>query len=254
MNIIEVAYKWHGGFTKRSRTDFIALHHAEAVKCTPQDIHSWHVSNGWTGIGYHFFVRKDGTIYRGRPLDVVGAHVQGMNGCSIGICAEGDYHTKEKTMPQAQKKSIIELCQYLKKNYYPNAKIVGHREIGDSNCPGRYYPLNEIKFAVAGGITVQAENPQKIALDKLVVKGIITDASQWVLTDFLTNAKAVRVLDLLSGGTWTSEKTNSSIHWAQPNVISLASKDGGSSDGTKVIEDIDGMVNKLNVWISKATL
>ena len=40
----------------------------------------------------------------------------------------------------------------------------------------------------------------------------------------------------------------------QPNVISLASKDGGSSDGTKVIEDIDGMVNKLNVWISKATL
>lgn len=34
----------------------------------------------------------------------------------------------------------------------------------------------------------------------------------------------------------------------------LASKDGGSSDGTKVIEDIDGMVNKLNVWISKATL
>ena len=59
---------------------------------------------------------------------------------------------------------------------------------------------------------------------------------------------------MLSGGTWTSEKTNSSIHWAQPNVISLASKDGDSSDGTKVIEDIDGMVNKLNVWISKATL
>lgn len=85
-------------------------------------------------------------------------------------------------------------------------------------------------------------------------KGIITDASQWTLTDFLTNAKAVRVLDLLSGGIWTSEKTNSSIHWAQPNVISLASKDGGSSDETKVIEDIDGMVKKLNVWISKATL
>lgn len=39
---------------------------------------------------------EDGTIYRGRPLDVVGARVQGMNSCSIGICAEGDYHTKEK--------------------------------------------------------------------------------------------------------------------------------------------------------------
>lgn len=145
MQIIDEKYNWNGGFTSRFKTDYIVLHHAEAVKCTAQDVHSWHRANGWTGIGYHFFVRKDGTIYRGRPINVVGAHVQGMNSCSIGICAEGDYHTKEKTMPQAQKKSIIELCQYLKKNYYPNAKIVGHREIGDSNCPGRYYPLDEIK-------------------------------------------------------------------------------------------------------------
>lgn len=145
MQIIEEKYNWSGGFSNRSKTDYIVLHHAEAVTCTAQDVHSWHRANGWTGIGYHFFVRKDGTIYRGRPINVVGAHVQGMNSCSVGICAEGDYHTKEKTMPQAQKKSIIELCQYLKKNYYPNAKIVGHREIGDSNCPGRYYPLDEIK-------------------------------------------------------------------------------------------------------------
>ena len=145
MQIIEEKYNWSGVFSNRSKTDYIVLHHAEAVKCTAQDVHSWHRANGWTGIGYHFFVRKDGTIYCGRPINVVGAHVQGMNSCSVGICAEGDYHTKEKTMPQAQKKSIIELCQYLKKNYYPNAKIVGHREIGDSNCPGRYYPLDEIK-------------------------------------------------------------------------------------------------------------
>ena len=145
MQIIDEKYNWNGGFTSRFKTDYIVLHHAEAVKCTAQDVHSWHRANGWTGIGYHFFVRKDGTIYRGRPINVVGAHVQGMNSCSVGICAEGDYHTKDKSMPQAQKKSIIELCQYLKKNYYPNAKIVGHREIGDSNCPGRYYPLDEIK-------------------------------------------------------------------------------------------------------------
>lgn len=149
MNIIEVAYKWNGGFAQRNRTDYITLHHAEAVKCTPADIHSWHLSNGWTGIGYHFFVRKDGTIYRGRPLNVVGAHVSGMNNCSIGICAEGDYHSKNKTMPQAQFNAIVELCKYLKTNYYPNAKIVGHREIGSSNCPGQYYPLNNIKQAVA---------------------------------------------------------------------------------------------------------
>lgn len=158
MNIIEVAYKWNGGFTQRSRTDYIALHHAEAVKCTPADIHSWHLVNGWTGIGYHFFVRKDGSIYRGRPLNVVGAHVSGMNNCSIGICAEGDYHSKDNTMPHAQYNAIVELCKYLKSNYYPNAKIVGHREIGDSNCPGQYYPLEQIKQAVDSNTSIKVYN------------------------------------------------------------------------------------------------
>ena len=167
MQIIEEKYNWSGVFSNRSKTDYIVLHHAEAVKCTAQDVHSWHRANGWTGIGYHFFVRKDGTIYRGRPINVVGAHVQGMNSCSVGICAEGDYHTKEKTMPQAQKKSIIELCQYLKKNYYPNAKIVGHREIGDSNCPGRYYPLDEIKnMKYTEVLTMEQYNELKSLIEK----------------------------------------------------------------------------------------
>lgn len=167
MQIIEEKYNWSGVFSNRSKTDYIVLHHAEAVKCTAQDVHSWHRANGWTGIGYHFFVRKDGTIYRGRPINVVGAHVQGMNSCSVGICAEGDYHTKDKSMPQAQKKAIIELVKYLKENYYPNAKIVGHKEIGDSNCPGRYYPLDEIRnMKYMEDLTMEQYNELKSLIEK----------------------------------------------------------------------------------------
>lgn len=253
MNIIEVAYKWNGGFSKRAKTDYIALHHAEAQTCTVADIHSWHLARGWTGIGYHFFVRKNGTIYRGRPLDVMGAHVEGMNNCSIGICAEGAYHSVDKTMPQAQYNAIVELCTYLKQNYYPNAKIVGHREIGNSDCPGQYYPLRQIKQDVANGGIIQP-SPSETALNKLKARGYITDDSQWILQDFLTNALAVYLIDIVSGGTWTSDKTDSSIHWAQPNVISLASKDGGDIEGTKVIEDPDSMISNLDAWISRATL
>ena len=167
MQIIEEKYNWSGVFSNRSKTDYIVLHHAEAVKCTAQDVHSWHRANGWTGIGYHFFVRKDGTIYRGRPINVVGAHVQGMNSCSVGICAEGDYHTKDKSMPQAQKKAIIGLVKYLKENYYPNAKIVGHKEIGDSNCPGRYYPLDEIRnMKYMEDLTMEQYNELKSLIEK----------------------------------------------------------------------------------------
>ena len=144
MHIIETNWDWNGGLSRRSSIEYIALHHAEAVTCTAKQIHEWHKSNGWSGIGYHFFVRKNGEIYRGRPLWSLGAHVQGMNNCSIGICTEGDYHNRDKVMPEAQKQAIKELVTYLK-GIYPEAKIVGHREIGDSNCPGRYYPLEEMK-------------------------------------------------------------------------------------------------------------
>ena len=147
MNIIETNWDWNGGLSRRSSTEYIALHHAEAVTCTAKQIHEWHKSNGWSGIGYHFFVRKNGEIYRGRPLWALGAHVHGMNHCSVGICAEGDYHNRDKVMPETQKQAIKELVTYLK-GIYPMAKIVGHREIGDSNCPGRYYPLEVILWRI----------------------------------------------------------------------------------------------------------
>ena len=144
MNIIETSWNWRGGLSTRPSTKYIALHHAAVVFCTPQDIDRWHKNQGWIGIGYHFFVCKDGTIYRGRPLWALGAHVGGSNSNSIGICAEGDY-SKEKTMPAEQKLAIAELLNYLKSYRYPDAKIVGHGEIGASECPGRYYPLDEMK-------------------------------------------------------------------------------------------------------------
>ena len=143
MNIIETSWNWNGSMSKRGRTDYIALHHAAAVTCSAQQIDEWHKNNGWSGIGYHYFVRKDGSIYRGRPEWALGAHVSGMNNCSLGICAEGDYD-KEQAMPAAQKSAIIALIKDVKSRY-PQAKIVGHRDIGSSDCPGRFYPLDYFK-------------------------------------------------------------------------------------------------------------
>ena len=85
MNIIETDWKWNGELLYRSSTDYIVLHHAQAEYCTAQQIDDWHKSNGWSGIGYHFFVRKNGEICRGRPLWSVGSHVLHMNNCSIGM-------------------------------------------------------------------------------------------------------------------------------------------------------------------------
>lgn len=144
MKIIDTSWKWSGALSGRESTEYIALHHAAAKKCSAKQVDEWHKNNGWSGIGYHFFVRKDGSIYRGRPLWAVGAHVSGKNESSVGICVEGDY-SEEKTMPRAQMLSVAELLSYIKAFHYPNAQIVRHKDIGASDCPGRYYPFEKIK-------------------------------------------------------------------------------------------------------------
>ena len=141
MNIIEKTYKWNGKLSNRKSTNRIILHHAESKSCTADDIHSWHLANGWAGIGYHFFVRKDGSIYRGRPENVVGSHAKGSNSDSIGICFEGSYMTE--TMSQAQINAGRELVTYLK-NKYGISKVQKHKDVCSTNCPGSNFPFDAI--------------------------------------------------------------------------------------------------------------
>ena len=140
MNIIEKTYTLNGTLTKRTKTDTIILHH-RAGNGDVESIDRTHKGNGWTCIGYHFYVRKDGSIYRGRQEDTVGAHAYGSNSTSIGICAEGNFETD--IMGDAQKQAIIELVNYLK-NKYGITKVIRHKDVNATACPGRNYPFDEI--------------------------------------------------------------------------------------------------------------
>ena len=144
MQINEVNYKWSGNLTKRTKTEMIVLHHAAAKSCSPQDIHSWHINRGWSGVGYHFIVRKDGQIYRGRPENMVGAHATNYNSKSIGICFEGDYTVE--SMPKAQLEAGKELVAYLK-DKYKITNIKAHRDLMATSCPGQNFPFDEIANA-----------------------------------------------------------------------------------------------------------
>ncbi len=142
MKIVEPDWKWKNNLSSRPFTKYVVLHHAAARACSVYQVDSWHKANGWSGIGYHFFVRKDGTVYRGRPLWATGAHASGKNSESIGICAEGNYD-EEYLMPDAQKDAIKAVLRMVKLSY-PDAGIKGHRQVGATSCPGKYYPLSEM--------------------------------------------------------------------------------------------------------------
>lgn len=146
MNIIDVGLKFAGTLSKRSKTDEIVLHHA-AGNGSVENIHNWHITgNGWLGIAYHFYIRKDGKVYRGRPIDTIGAHTYGENEHTIGICFEGNFESE--TMSDAQKQAGAELVSMLRKEYTSIVKVSGHKEHNSTACPGKNFPFEYIAAGV----------------------------------------------------------------------------------------------------------
>ncbi len=163
MNIIETDLSF-GSLSNRSKTTRMILHHADAKTCSAEDIHRWHLGNGWSGAGYHFLVRKDGKVYRLRPEKAVGAHASGSNSDSLGICFEGDFQSEK--MSDKQKKAGKELVAYLKKKY-GISKVQKHSDVCATSCPGKNFPFSEIAGAASSsGFSKPAASTSKPASSK----------------------------------------------------------------------------------------
>ncbi|MCG8540731.1 MAG: N-acetylmuramoyl-L-alanine amidase [Clostridia bacterium] len=91
MKIIEINLKLINKLKKLNSPSIIVIHHAAHSSATVNDIRRWHLENGWSRFGYHFLIRKDGQIYRGRPENPVESYIKGYNSISLGICIEWDY-------------------------------------------------------------------------------------------------------------------------------------------------------------------
>ena len=110
----------------------------EGKDFTVSDIKRWHLQRGFSDIGYHWVVYRDGTIVSGRPESISGAHCTGHNSISIGVCYIGgcasDGKTPKDTRTPAQKDALIKILKSLKSRY-AKASIHGHREFANKDCP-----------------------------------------------------------------------------------------------------------------------
>ena len=126
---------------KREMTDTIVIHCTQTPPNMDVDVAKvteWHTQRGFDTIGYHYLIKRDGTLQVGRDEDVVGAHAVAVNGTSIGIALAGggtpEMGWEDNFAPiqfQTLKSIIIKL-----KNKYNIEKIIGHYQVDDSKeCP-----------------------------------------------------------------------------------------------------------------------
>lgn len=118
---------WHCAATREGR-DY-----------TVKQIDSWHRKRGWSGIGYHFVVYRDGSIHLGRNVNKTGAHVRGRNTGTIGCCYIGgvasDGKTAKDTRTPEQKAAMLWLTAQFTNKYPKIKRISGHREFSAKACP-----------------------------------------------------------------------------------------------------------------------
>ena len=101
-------------------------------------IRQWHLQRGFSDIGYHYVIYRDGSIHTGRDESIIGAHCTGHNTNSIGVCYIGgcvsNGKTPKDTRTTQQKQSLVKLLKELKTKY-PQASIHSHKDFANKACP-----------------------------------------------------------------------------------------------------------------------
>lgn len=126
--------------SNRTKTDMVVIHHtgnSTDDDLSAEEINASHQAQGWTCIGYHYVIRKDGTIEEGRPHWTVAAHAYGFNSHTIGIHVCGNFEIGDPT--QAQIESLAMLLANVCDDYgLPIDKdhVVAHRDLMATACCG----------------------------------------------------------------------------------------------------------------------
>lgn len=128
-------------------------------------VKEWHLNRGWSDIGYHYLIDRDGTLATGRPLEKVGAHVKGHNTGSIGISLFGGHGSSENdafsdNYTSQQEAALLKLLRDLREKYPSITTVSGHNQYAAKACPGfnvpRWYNGQSPRTSKAQSTTLQA--------------------------------------------------------------------------------------------------
>ena len=131
---------WFSSLSPIIRVSKIVVHHTgndTDDDLSAEEIHRIHQSLEWSGCGYHYIVRKNGDIERGRPEWSIGSHAYGYNWETLGVHLSGNFELVEPTEVQIENAAYLIgwLCE--KYDLVPDKlHVVGHRDLMATACPG----------------------------------------------------------------------------------------------------------------------
>lgn len=136
----------------RKQTSLIVIHHTAIENSDVKFIHALHLKNGWAGIGYHYVIYDDGSVHKGRPEKMVGAHAYGVNDKSVGIALVGNFNNRQPSGEQMS--SLIGLVEELTAKYHiAQDHIVPHSRVSKTDCPGTQFPWQKFMAKLNGEVT-----------------------------------------------------------------------------------------------------
>jgi N-acetyl-anhydromuramyl-L-alanine amidase AmpD len=198
--------------------EYIVIHTAafSGNNCDKDMIDRWHRDKGWNGIGYHYVIlndkhskKADGTVEKGRPDNVSGAHAYGINGRSLGICCIG--HGDEEVFTQKQSESLNTLVNQLMSSFdIPISNVIGHRELNllvkqgkldgqyktSKSCPGKKIDMDLLRQKIAGTTIAEAQPSAAMkeiqgAIDALNKHRMLFPNAQDELNEFLYHPEVI---------------------------------------------------------------
>lgn len=137
-----------------SQVNYLAIHHSATVDTkTPEDIANIHINNSWGGIGYHFLISLDGTVYYVGDISTARANVANLNEQVLGICLIGNF-TQGQIPSRGQLDSAHKLCEFFINDYSDLSnlnswdRVRGHKELPNqsTNCPGDNWEIWRIQI------------------------------------------------------------------------------------------------------------
>jgi N-acetylmuramoyl-L-alanine amidase len=148
-----------------------------------KEITRWHLDRGWSDIGYHYLIDRDGTVVTGRPLDRTGAHVKGHNTGTVGISLFGGFggsagDSFADNFTEDQERALLDLIAKLKSDHPSITKISGHNQYAAKACPCFSVPA-WLKKAQSPKMKppVDTEKPRALAQSKTMQASVVQGAS-----------------------------------------------------------------------------